>query len=166
MSAQMPSSFAPSGLREGVQYGALPFRCATPGTLEYLLISSRETGRWVIPKGWPKKGMPGWRIAEEEAFEEAGIRGRIGHTPIGGYRYIKWMPNRIMLCSVTLFPLCVDTELSNWPEQDERSRMWVSRNTASVLVDEPDLAEIMQKVKLPSDGGPSFATLPPIDFPS
>ena len=150
MSAQMPSSFAPSSLREGVQYGALPFRYATPDTLEYLLISSRETGRWVIPKGWPKKGMPGWRIAEEEAFEEAGIRGRIGHTPIGRYRYIKWMPNRIMLCSVTLFPLCVDTELSHWPEQDERSRMWVSRNTASVLVDEPDLAEIMQKAKLPS----------------
>lgn len=149
-----------------MQYGALPFRCAAPGRLEYLLISSRETGRWVIPKGWPKQGTPGWRTAEEEAFEEAGIRGRIGHAPIGRYRYIKWMPDRIMLCSVTLFPLRVDTELGNWPEQGERSRMWVSRGTASILVDEPDLAVIMRKAKLPSDGGPSFGTVPPIGFPS
>src|SRR3546814_14538357 len=59
---------------------------------------------WVIPKGWPKKGRTGWRTAEEEAYEEAGILGRISQASIGRYRYIKWMPDRLVLCSVTLFP--------------------------------------------------------------
>lgn len=152
MSSPMPSSPAPSGRSSGLQYGALPYRRKASGNIEYLLISSRETGRWVVPKGWPKKGRSGWRTAEEEAFEEAGIRGWISQAPIGRYRYIKWMPNRILLCSVTLFPLCVDAELGNWPEQGERSRMWVSPKTAAVLVDEPDLAEILRMAKLSSDG--------------
>lgn len=131
-----------------VQYGALPFRRDSSGDLDYLLISSRETGRWVIPKGWPKKGRPGWRTAEKEAYEEAGIRGLIGQTPIGRYRYVKWMPDRALLCSVTLFPLRVDTELDSWPEQDERTCLWVSRPVAASLIDEPDLAEIMRTANL------------------
>src|SRR3546814_16555788 len=108
----MPSPPNPSGLRERVQYGALPFRRDMSDDLEYLLISSRETGRWVIPKGWPKKGRPGWRTAEEEAYEEAGILGRISQASIGRYRYIKWMPDRPVLCSVTLFPLRVEDRTS------------------------------------------------------
>jgi len=150
----MPSPPNPSGLRERVQYGALPFRRDMSGDLEYLLISSRETGRWVIPKGWPKKGRPGWRTAEEEAYEEAGILGRISQASIGRYRYIKWMPDRLVLCSVTLFPLRVDTELDNWPEQGERNCMWASRGAAAVLVDEPDLAEIMRQTNLSREGSP------------
>src|SRR3546814_17434685 len=64
------------------------------------------------------------------------------------------MPDRLVLCSVTLFPLRVDTELDNWPEQGERNCMWASRGAAAVLVDEPDLAEIMRQANLSREGSP------------
>src|SRR3546814_3019778 len=87
---------------------------------------------WVIPKGWPKKGRTGWRTAEEEAYEEAGVLGRISQASIGRYRYIKWMPDRLVLCSVTLFPLRVDTELDNWPEQGECNCMRSAEHTTEL----------------------------------
>src|SRR3546814_18971635 len=86
LSAQMPSPPNPSGLRERVQYGALPFRRDMSDDLEYLLISSRETGRWVIPKGWPTNGRTGWRSAEEEAYVQAGQVGPYHTAAIGRQR--------------------------------------------------------------------------------
>ena len=71
-----------------VQYAALPWRM-TDGTLEVLLLTSRGTGRWVIPKGWPHDSFSSAHSAAQEAYEEAGIRGAITREPIGSYRYDK-----------------------------------------------------------------------------
>ena len=72
-----------------LQYGALPYRIGASGELELLLVTSRGRGRWIIPKGWPIKGLTPRKAAAREAFEEAGIRGKIGARPIGHYPYAK-----------------------------------------------------------------------------
>src|SRR3546814_3720198 len=65
------------------QVGALPFRRSADGVLEVMLITSRDTGRWIIPKGWPMEGRSGPSAAQQEAFEEAGVLGIITGMPNG-----------------------------------------------------------------------------------
>src|SRR5271167_3938896 len=72
-----------------VQYGALPYRVTGTRGIEFLLITSRETGRWIIPKGWPIEGMKPAKSAAREAYEEAGVRGIVSTMPIGNYSYEK-----------------------------------------------------------------------------
>src|SRR3954453_11310273 len=71
------------------QIGALPFRFDDEGQLRVMLITSRETRRWVIPKGWPMRGLKPHRAAEREAYEEAGLKGHIGKASVGVYEYAK-----------------------------------------------------------------------------
>src|SRR5215218_7543079 len=73
------------------QYAALPLAIGHDGQQQVLLVTSRETGRWIIPKGWAEKGIKAHVLAAREAYEEAGLRGDIGHEPIGRYRYTKWL---------------------------------------------------------------------------
>src|ERR1700755_1994635 len=71
----------------GTQFAALPFQIAPDG-LRVLLLTSRETRRWIIPKGWPIRGMKPREVAAREAFEEAGLVGRVaGKRSIGSYNY-------------------------------------------------------------------------------
>src|SRR5215212_1515673 len=87
------------------QIGALPFRF-DEGQLRVMLITSRGTRRWVIPKGWPMRGLKPHRAAEREAYEEAGLKGQIGKTPVGTYSYEKWLTNcAASACELTVFPL-------------------------------------------------------------
>ena len=72
-----------------VQYGALPYRLDDDGSVEVLLVTSRETKRWIIPKGWPIKGLKPSKAAAREAYEEAGVRGRIAGRAFGHYVYEK-----------------------------------------------------------------------------
>ncbi len=74
-----------------VQYAALPYRITKPGVLEFMLITSRGTGRWIIPKGWPMKGRKPPKAAAREAFEEAGLRGEIGGKAVGSFTYEKFI---------------------------------------------------------------------------
>lgn len=125
------------------QYAALPWRRAE--TVEIMLVSSRETRRWVLPKGWPMKGRKPHDAAAQEALEEAGIEGRIAKSPVGVYRYIKRMKNgSAQPCQVTVFPFEVLRERATWPEQDERIRRWFPADEAADAVDEPDLAEVIR----------------------
>src|SRR6185437_12240641 len=90
------------------QFAALPWRRNAAGAVEVLLITSRETHRWVIPKGWPIKGKSSSKSAAQEAFEEAGLLGRIGKSPIGAYAYDKRLKNgRLQHVRVAVFPLLV-----------------------------------------------------------
>lgn len=74
------------------QYGALCYRVGTEnGKVEVLLITSRGTGRWIIPRGWPMRKKKPHEAAEIEAWEEAGVRGRVRKTPVGRYTYLKWL---------------------------------------------------------------------------
>jgi 8-oxo-dGTP pyrophosphatase MutT (NUDIX family) len=126
-----------------LQYAALPYRAHDD--LELLLITSRETGRWVLPKGWPIKGKKPHACATREAFEEAGVKGEIGKSAIGCYRYLKRLPNDVSVtCSVDVYPLMVERQLKRWPEQGQRSLAWFSPANAASLVDEGELAGLIE----------------------
>ncbi len=129
------------------QYAALPWRRAE--TMEIMLVSSRETRRWVLPKGWPMKGRKPHDAAAREALEEAGIDGKIAKSPVGVYRYIKRMKNgSAQPCLVTVFPFEVQRERASWPEQHERIRRWFPVDEAADAVDESDLAEVIRAFAL------------------
>lgn len=126
----------------GVQYAALPFR--RKPALAILLITSRETRRWVIPKGWPMKGRKPYAAAAQEAFEEAGVTGQIAKSPFGAYPYIKWLKNGVAVpCRVRVFPLEVRGERDAWPEMAERERRWFTPEEAVEAVDEAELAALI-----------------------
>ena len=72
-----------------VQYGMLPYQFTDANSLEVLLVTSRQTRRWIIPKGWPIKGLKPPKSAAREAYEEAGIRGTVGAKSIGVFSYQK-----------------------------------------------------------------------------
>jgi 8-oxo-dGTP pyrophosphatase MutT (NUDIX family) len=108
------------------QLAALPYR-QVEGRLEVLLVTSRETRRWIIPKGWAEKGTKPHDMAAREAFEEAGVRGKVRKCPHGSYRYEKRLTaKRSVECEVTVFLLEVEQELADWPEKGERERRWLS----------------------------------------
>jgi 8-oxo-dGTP pyrophosphatase MutT (NUDIX family) len=112
-----------------------------------LLITSRETRRWVLPKGWPRPGMPPYRQAAREAFEEAGVTGTVGRTPIGRYSYAKRLRNgRTIPCRVDVFPLAVEKTLDDWPERGQRDVAWFTLGEAATLVEEHDLAALLLDV--------------------
>jgi hypothetical protein len=128
-----------------LQYGALPWRHGLQG-LEIMLITSRETGRWVIPKGWPMGGKRPYRVAEIEAFQEAGVKGVIAKKPIGAYPYPKILPGgEDRLCFVDVYPLRVILETRKWREKAERQRAWFRAEEAAGLVDEGGLALIIDE---------------------
>jgi 8-oxo-dGTP pyrophosphatase MutT (NUDIX family) len=130
------------GGEPGRQYAALPFRYLH--NLEILLISSRETHRWVIPKGWPMRGRKPHAAAAREALEEAGLVGRIAKTPIGSYQYVKRLKNGApLLCTVEVFPMMVSRQRNRWAEQDQRSFHWFPAEEAAMAVEEPELQALI-----------------------
>ncbi|HWE99291.1 MAG TPA: NUDIX hydrolase [Caulobacteraceae bacterium] len=134
------------------QYAALPFR--TDPQLEVLLVTSRETGRWVIPKGWPIRGKSRRATAEAEARQEAGVIGEIGKSPLGQYDYVKVLKTGLAIpCRVTVFPLRVTGQKERWREQAQRTGRWFDGETAAACVQEPQLAAIIRRFVL--DGPPS-----------
>lgn len=117
------------------------------GLVEVLMITSRETGRWVIPKGWPIEGLSSAEAAAREAWEEAGVRGRVQAVPLGAYLYDKITgPARSRRCNVAVFALQVDELKSRFPEAGERRRSWFSAREAATLVAEPDLNALLTAV--------------------
>ncbi len=133
--------------RDATQYAALPFRVAEDGSRQVMLLTSRGTGRWIIPKGWPIKGLKPREVAAREAFEEAGLLGRVsGKRPVGIFHYAKQIASDPLLCEVRVFLLWVERQLDDWPEKAERQTMWVGLAEAADLVDEGGLAEIMRRL--------------------
>lgn len=126
-----------------VQYGALPWRM-TDGTLEVMLLTSRGTGRWVIPKGWPHDSLSSAGSAAQEAFEEAGVRGAITQEPVGAYHYEKVRDGGgSVTCVVYVHALEVDEQLEDWPEKGQRDARWFPRQTAARQVHEPELHDLI-----------------------
>jgi 8-oxo-dGTP pyrophosphatase MutT (NUDIX family) len=128
-----------------LQFAALPFRIAS-GAVEILLITSRETQRWIIPKGWPIRGLRPRDVAAREAFEEAGLVGTIvGKRSIGSYHYTKRLPdNQEILCRVKVFLLSVDHQLDTWKEKEQRECEWMTPQKAARLIDDRGLAELFR----------------------
>ncbi|WP_454916012.1 NUDIX domain-containing protein [Xanthobacter sediminis] len=126
-----------------VQYAALPYRVRRDGEVQLRLITSRETRRWVIPKGWPIKGLSPAKTAAREAYEEAGLMGSIAREAIGIYTYEKKIGIRSVLCDVMVFPLKVKRHLQKWPERAQRYGFWFSIDTAAAAVQEEDLKALI-----------------------
>jgi 8-oxo-dGTP pyrophosphatase MutT (NUDIX family) len=129
------------------QVAALPFRRLN-GETEVLLVTSRDTGRWVIPKGWWSKRQKGHKAAAREAKEEAGVAGKISSKPLGHFSYIKSDRSADGPIDVTVFLLAVRKELKRWPEQDQRQRAWFAIESAAARVQEPALSSIIKALAL------------------
>ncbi|MDQ2705331.1 MAG: NUDIX hydrolase [Pseudomonadota bacterium] len=133
--------------RPARQYAAMPWRMKG-GFLEVMLVTSRRRGRWIVPKGWPAKGRSPSQSAEREAFEEAGVIGRVGDEPIGSYFYA-WPRDdgSSEPRHVTVFDLHVLGTLVDWPEKGQRKRLWRRLDAACEVVDEPGLAELLESLR-------------------
>ena len=130
------------------QYAALPWRRDGSGIVEILLITSRETRRWVIPKGWPIKTLRPGQSAAQEAFEEAGVLGPVRNRRIGRYHYDKRLRSgRLQHVRVLVYPLEVREMASDWPEIGQRAHRWVAPEEAADMVDEPDLKTLLAAFK-------------------
>jgi 8-oxo-dGTP pyrophosphatase MutT (NUDIX family) len=130
-----------------VQYAALPYRRNGDARTEVMLVTSRETRRWVIPKGWPHKGRTPHRSAAREAYEEAGVVGRVHRDPLGSFSYEKRLPTGdTVVCKVDVFALEVRRQSREWPEKHEREVKWLSPGQAAKAVKEPTLAKIIRRL--------------------
>ena len=128
------------------QVAVLPFVIGGDG-IEVLLITSRETRRWIIPKGWPVKGLTMAMAAAAEAAEEAGVVGSIDDTPIGDYHYGKRMPTGYTVrCHVFVYPMLVREHRLSWPEQHERQLRWCRLEKADSVTGEPELADLFAEL--------------------
>ena len=126
------------------QIGALVWRFDR-GFLKILLVTSRDTGRFVIPKGWTEEKLTNPQAAALEAFEEAGVTGNIKDEPCGSYAYTKLIgPGFVLPCIVDVYPMQALKILPKWPEKGERSRHWFDLDDAASKVAEPELADLIR----------------------
>ena len=135
-----------------VQYGALPYRFSKDGGVEVLLITSRTRGRWIIPKGWPIRGLTPSQSAAREAFEEAGVRGLASKKPLGRFIYDKALNEGggFIVCEVTIFALAVTRQLKSWLEIEQRETRWVLATDAEAFTDEEGLKPLLKAFALKS----------------
>lgn len=139
-------AFASSGIKGSLhtQFAALCYR-KNKGKTEVLLISSRDTGRWIIPKGWPIEGFSPEQVAETEAWEEAGVTGKLKPGLAGIFTYDKRLGGKdVAPCAVAVFPLKVKSIMADYPERHQRQRKWFTAKKAAALVSEPELARIIR----------------------
>lgn len=126
----------------------MPYRTEGDGIdapIHVLLVTSRETRRWVIPKGNVPSGLSPHQAAAAEAEDEAGVCGAVCPTPLGSYRYRKRRKTGAsLMVDVDVFPLAVSRELARWKEQNERERRWFTLTEAVENVEEQDLRELMR----------------------
>jgi 8-oxo-dGTP pyrophosphatase MutT (NUDIX family) len=128
------------------QFAALPWRISEGGMREVMLLTSRETRRWVIPKGWPMKGRKPADVASQEAYEEAGLIGQIvGKRPIGNFHYQKQLAKKERLCQVLVYSYRVERQLDDWPEKEQRETRWFIASEAATMVEEEGLAGIIER---------------------
>lgn len=126
------------------QVAALPWRRRTDGSLLILLITSRANGKWMLPKGWPIKGLSDAASAKQEALEEAGVEGEVDAQALGSYRYSKLFSNGASVPGQALiFPLAVTRERKAWKEKGQRQRCWMSPQEAAQRAHEPDLQRFL-----------------------
>ena len=138
-----PNTYGDAGVLRK-QVGALVWRM-DDGVLKILLVTSRDTGRFVIPKGWPMKKTKDSKAAAIEAFEEAGVTGRVTAKPIGHYDYSKiFGPGFALPCRVMVYAMEATKILPKWPEKSERKRFWMPLEDAAASVHEPALRDLIE----------------------
>ena len=120
-----------------------------PGApIEIMLVTSRQTRRWIIPKGNIDHGMSPHAAAAQEAEEEAGVRGEIGRDPLGSFTYEKAIVSGICVTTeVAVFPLAVSEVLDDWKENKWRRRQWFAVKDAVAAVQEPELRDLLRNFR-------------------
>lgn len=127
-----------------LQFGALCFRYRDGDAFDVLVITSRDSGRWVIPKGWPMKGKKPHEAAAIEAWEEAGVRGKAKKKSVGRYTYLKELDDgSVVPCMVEMFQVQVDEVESKFKERGQRQQAWVSPDEAARRVREIELKSLL-----------------------
>ena len=121
-----------------MQSAVIPYRYRK-GNLEVLLITTRNHN-WIIPKGIIENGMTPQESALNEAYEEAGIKGKINNKKVGSYSYEKWGD----VCHVKVYPMKVTKVFDNWQEENFRERIWVSVDNAIEYVKNKDVKKILK----------------------
>lgn len=129
------------------QVAALPVRTTADHRTEILLVTSRETRRWVLPKGWVQAGMDAPGSAAAEAWEEAGVRGEICAAATGTFDYVKRKPFADVPVTVTVYRLVVSETSDEWPEMRQRSRAWFTPAAAAAAVDEEGLKRVLMGLR-------------------
>lgn len=128
----------------GIQYAALPYRIRGDRA-QVMLITSRRTRRWIIPKGWPMEGMKPAEAAAQEAAEEAGIVGAVADKPIGSYRYLKRLKgDQTLAVQVIVFPFEVAEQVPTFKEKGQRTHAWFDYQEAAFRIGEPSLKRLIR----------------------
>lgn len=131
------------------QFAALPITVRDGETM-VMLVTSRETHRWILPKGWAEPNLAPHELAAKEAFEEAGLIGAISPEPIGRYSYDKRLPGgRFVPCEVGVFPMQVERQLDSLPEQEQRKTGWFTLPQAAMAVEEGGLVTLLLRLAAP-----------------
>lgn len=130
------------------QFAAICYRKVGDNLVEILLITSRDSGRWIIPKGWPIAKLAPHQVAEREAWEEAGVKGKARKRPFGFYTYIKTLANGERVPSVVQVHLLQAEKIDEkFPEEKQRNSRWLPPLEAAALVHEPELKSLLGKVE-------------------
>ncbi|WP_199262373.1 NUDIX hydrolase [Paracoccus binzhouensis] len=130
--------------------------CLDPASGQVLLVTSRGTGRWILPKGWPMPGRSLADAARQEAWEEAGVRGRVDEAEIGRYHYDKDQDRGFAIpVEVRVFPLHVEALEAQFPEAQERRRRWFAPEEAARMVAETGLKQLLRSLPAPQRRPPA-----------
>jgi 8-oxo-dGTP pyrophosphatase MutT (NUDIX family) len=134
------------------QFGVLAYQFQANGELRLLLITSRDTRRWIVPRGNAITGMLPHESAAQEAWEEAGVTGHIGSDEIGAYPYEKRLGDATFVPAIVhLYPMQVTQQQADWPERGQRETRWFTREEAAATVDEPGLKSIILAFEPPKN---------------
>ncbi|HEY9021138.1 MAG: NUDIX hydrolase [Paracoccaceae bacterium] len=126
------------------QFAALCYRVVKDKT-QILLVTSRGSGRWIVPKGWPMDGVTPARAAMTEAWEEAGVEGQSIDVCLGMFSYSKMLgPDALLPCVAMVYPVRVRELAADYPESGMRQRKWFSQKKAAKAIQEPELAQIIK----------------------
>ncbi len=141
--AETPHKLFSGSFRQ--QYAALCFRrLPDGGGIEILLVTSRVSGRWIMPKGWPMKDKEPHKVAAIEAFQEAGVRGRVRKKPVGNYTYLKLLDDGdVAPCIVDIFQIEITDASEKFKERGQRLLAWVSPDEAARRVREIELKSLL-----------------------
>jgi 8-oxo-dGTP pyrophosphatase MutT (NUDIX family) len=135
------------------QVAALPVRRGPDGAFLVMLVTTLQTQRWIIPKGWPWPNQHDYLAAAAEAREEAGVLGEPQAMSIGSYTYEKRRQSGTVPVRVSVYLLEVREELETWPECERRQRAWFTLSDAAAAVREPELRDLLLQVKASAMGG-------------
>lgn len=131
--------------REIAQVAALCYRIRKNKTYQILLVTSRGTGRWILPKGWPMNDRDLAQAAAQEAFEEAGATGKLFPADLGTFKYLNKVEKGDFVADFAIvFPIKVKSLAKNFPERSQRRRRWFSPKKAAAMVREPELKALIK----------------------